>query len=73
MQRDTNLVIESLDIPLAKVSDGTQRIIERAATEAQRQGQGELTSAHLFLAFAQTEWNLFADGLREFGVNPTTS
>ena len=72
MQRSANMLVENLDIPLAKLSDGAQRIIDRAATESRRRGHGELTSAHLFLAFAQVEWNLFAESLRDADVNPHT-
>ena len=64
------MLVENLDIPLAKVSDGAQRIIDRAANESRRHGHGELTSAHLFLAFAQVEWNQFAEMLRDADVNP---
>ena len=64
------MLVDNLDIPLAKVSDSAQRIIDRAANESRRYGHGELTSAHLFLAFAQVEWNLFAEALRDADVNP---
>jgi ATP-dependent Clp protease ATP-binding subunit ClpA len=62
--------VEFLDIPLGRVGDAAQRTIDRAVAEARRRRHGELTSAHLFLAFAQTEWNLFAQIVRDVGANP---
>jgi ATP-dependent Clp protease ATP-binding subunit ClpA len=62
--------VEFLDIPLGRVGEAAQRTIERAAAEARRRGHADLTSGHLFLAFAQSEWTLFADIMRDAGVNP---
>jgi ATP-dependent Clp protease ATP-binding subunit ClpA len=64
--------VEFLDIPLSRVAEAAQRMIDRAADEARRRQHGELTSAHLFVAFAQTEWTLFAEIMRDAGANPQT-
>jgi ATP-dependent Clp protease ATP-binding subunit ClpA len=65
--------VEFLDIPLGRVGDAAQRTIDRAVAEARLRRHGELTSAHLFVAFAQTEWNLFAQIVRDVGANPRRS
>jgi ATP-dependent Clp protease ATP-binding subunit ClpA len=62
--------VEFLDIPLGRVGEGAQRTIERAAAEARRRGHADLTSAHLFVAFAHSEWDLFAAIMRDAGANP---
>ena len=62
--------VEMLDIPLGKIGEAAQRIIDLAVTDARRRGHGELTSGHLFLAFAHLEWNLFADVMRDAVANP---
>ena len=64
------MFVEILDIPLGKFSESAQRVIDRAVTEARRRGHDEMTSGHLFIAFAQLEWNLFADVLRDATANP---
>lgn len=64
------MFVESLDIPLGRVGEAAQRTIERAAAEARRRGHADLTSAHLFVAFAHVEWNLFANIMRDAGAIP---
>jgi ATP-dependent Clp protease ATP-binding subunit ClpA len=64
------MFVEFLDIPSGKISERAQRVIDRAASEAQRRGHVELTSGHVFLGLAQVEWDLFADVTRDFAVNP---
>jgi ATP-dependent Clp protease ATP-binding subunit ClpA len=64
------VLVEFLDIPLGRVSDAAHRTIDRAVAEARRHQHAELTSAHLFVALAQTEWNLFAEVMRDTGANP---
>jgi ATP-dependent Clp protease ATP-binding subunit ClpC len=62
--------VEILDISLGKIGESAQRVIDRAVTDARRRGHGEMTSGHLFIAFAQLEWNLFADVMRDVTANP---
>jgi ATP-dependent Clp protease ATP-binding subunit ClpA len=64
------MFVELLDIPSGKISERAQRVIDRAASEAQRRGHEELTSGHVFLGLAQVEWDLFADVTRDFTPNP---
>ena len=62
------MFVEILDVPLGKIGESAQGMIDRAVTEARRRGHGELTSGHLFVAFAQVEWSLFADIMRLNGA-----
>ena len=62
--------VEDLDISPTKISDTARRIIDRAAEEAERCGHSVLSTEHLFLAFVQVEWDLFADVMRELDLNP---
>ena len=64
------MFVEFLDIPLGRVNEAAQRTIERAAEEARRRGNADLTSAHLFVAFAHVEWKLFANIMRDAGAIP---
>ena len=64
------MLVEILEIPLGKISDPVQRIVDCAVTKASRLGHDELTSAHLFVAFVRSEWTLFAEVMREVAVNP---
>ncbi|HXG87108.1 MAG TPA: ATP-dependent Clp protease ATP-binding subunit [Vicinamibacterales bacterium] len=59
-----------LDLDLTKLSEGALRVVTRAEDEARRRGQDLLTSEHLFLAFAQAEWGLYARVMRDLGVSP---
>jgi ATP-dependent Clp protease ATP-binding subunit ClpA len=62
--------LEDLDIDLTKLSETGHRIVSRAEDEARRRGQDLLTSEHLFIAFAQVEWGLYARVLRDLDVRP---
>ena len=62
--------VEDLDISPTKISDTARRIIDRAAEEAERCGHAVLSTEHLFLAFVQVEWDLFAAVIRELDLNP---
>jgi ATP-dependent Clp protease ATP-binding subunit ClpA len=62
--------VEDLEIPLAKIGESAQRVIDRAVSDTMRRGHAELTSGHLFVAFAEVEWNLFADIMRNAAANP---
>ena len=57
------------DIPIGKIGDTTQAAIDRAADRARRHGHTLLTTDHLFVAVAQTEWNLLTGVLSDVGVN----
>ncbi len=62
--------VEDLDISPTKISETARRIIDRAAEEAERCGHAVLSTEHLFLAFVQVEWDLFATVMRELDLNP---
>ncbi len=62
--------MENLELDLSKLTDAAQRVITRAEDEARRRGQDLLTSEHLFIAFAQVEWTLYARIMRDLNVNP---
>ncbi len=64
--------VDDLDISPSKIADTAQRIIDRAAEEARRREHALLTNEHLFLAFAQVEWDTFAEVMRDVDVNPHT-
>ena len=64
--------VEDLDISPGKVAETAQRIIDRAIEEARRREHTLLTNEHLFLAFAQVEWDMFAEVMRDVDLNPHT-
>ena len=62
--------VEDLDIPPGKIADMAQRIVDRALEEARRREHAVLANEHLFLAFAQVEWDMFAEVMRDVELNP---
>jgi ATP-dependent Clp protease ATP-binding subunit ClpA len=62
--------VEDLDISPSKVGETAQRIIDRAIEEARRREHALLTNEHIFLAFAQVEWDMFAEVMRDVELNP---
>jgi ATP-dependent Clp protease ATP-binding subunit ClpC len=64
--------VDDLDISPSKIGENAQRIIDRALEEARRLEHEQLTSEHLFLAFAQVEWDMFAEVMRDIDLNPHT-
>ena len=64
--------MEDLDIAPSRIGDTVQRIVDRALDEAHRREHGVLGNEHLFLALAQSDWELFARVLRELDLNPHT-
>ncbi len=62
--------MEDLDLDLTKLTDGALRVVTRAEDEARRRGQSLLTSEHLFIAFAEVEWGLFARVARDLAIDP---
>jgi ATP-dependent Clp protease ATP-binding subunit ClpA len=64
--------VEDLDISPSKVAETAQRIIDRAIEESRRREHALLTNEHLFLAFAQVEWDMFAEVMRDVDLNPHT-
>ena len=64
--------VEDLDISPTKIGETAQRIIDRAIEESRRREHALLTNEHLFLAFAQVEWDMFAEVMRDIELNPHT-
>ncbi len=62
--------MENLELDVSKLTEGAQRVVTRAEDEARRRGQDLLTSEHLFIAFAQVEWALYARIMRDLALNP---
>ncbi len=64
--------VDDLDISPSKIGETAQRIVDRATEEARRREHALLTNEHLFLAFAQVEWDMFAEVMRDVELNPHT-
>jgi ATP-dependent Clp protease ATP-binding subunit ClpA len=62
--------VEDLDIPLVKITEAAQRVLDRAVDEARRREHSLLTSEHVFYALAQLEWDLVGEAIRDVGANP---
>jgi len=62
--------VEDLDIAPSKIGDTAQRIVDRATEEARRREHALLTNEHIFLAFAQVEWDMFSEVMRDVELNP---
>jgi len=62
--------VDDFDISSSKVGETAVRQIDRAVEEARRLDHGQLSNEHLFLAFLQVEWDLFADVMHDVGLNP---
>jgi ATP-dependent Clp protease ATP-binding subunit ClpA len=64
--------VEDLDISPSKIGETAQRIVDRAIEEARRREHALLTNEHVFLAFAQVEWDMFSEVMRDIDQNPHT-
>jgi ATP-dependent Clp protease ATP-binding subunit ClpA len=62
--------VEDFDIPQSKLADSAERVIDRALDEARRREHALLTNEHVCLAFAQVEWDMFGQVLRDLNLNP---
>jgi ATP-dependent Clp protease ATP-binding subunit ClpC len=62
--------VADLDLVAAKLTEDAQRVIDCALDELHRREHGVLTTAHLWFAIGQTEWDLFAGALHAVDVNP---
>jgi ATP-dependent Clp protease ATP-binding subunit ClpA len=62
--------VEDFDIAPSKVGESAQRIIDRAVEESRRRVRAVLGNEHIFLAFAQVEWDLFSQVMRDLDLNP---
>ena len=60
--------VKDLDISIDQINKRAQRLFERAADEARTRGHAELWDAHLLLAFAYAERDLFETALTDVGA-----
>ena len=64
------MYVIDLDIASSKIGDSAQRVIDRAIEASRRREHALLANEHLFIAFAQVEWDLFAQIMRDSDLNP---
>ena len=72
-QRRTETVeaaVEDFDIPQNKLAESAERVVDRALDEARRREHALLTNEHVCLAFAQVEWDMFGQVMRDLNLNP---
>ena len=62
--------MEDFDIPQNKLADSAERVVDRALDEARRREHALLTNEHVCLAFAQAEWDMFGQVMRDLELNP---
>ncbi len=62
--------MEDFDIAQNKMAESAQRVVDRAVEESRRREHSLLTNEHVFLAFAQVEWDMFAQVMRDLDLNP---
>jgi ATP-dependent Clp protease ATP-binding subunit ClpC len=63
-------VVEDLDIQRTKLAESAERVVERAYEEARRHDHTLVTNEHVCLAFAQVEWDVFSQVMRDLSLNP---
>jgi ATP-dependent Clp protease ATP-binding subunit ClpA len=62
--------VEDFDIPQNKLADSAERVVDRALDEARRREHALMTNEHVCLAFAQVEWDMFGQVMRDLNLNP---
>ncbi|HYT76334.1 MAG TPA: ATP-dependent Clp protease ATP-binding subunit [Vicinamibacterales bacterium] len=62
--------MEDFDIPQNKLAESAERVVDRALEEARRREHALLTNEHVCLAFAQAEWDMFGQVMRDLELNP---
>ena len=62
--------MEDFDIPQNKLAESAERVVDRALDEARRREHALLTNEHVCLAFAQVEWDMFGQVMRDLELNP---
>jgi ATP-dependent Clp protease ATP-binding subunit ClpA len=62
--------VDDFDIPQNKMAESAERVVDRATEDARRRDQALLTNEHVCLAFAQVEWDMFGQVMRDLGLNP---
>ena len=62
--------MDDFDIAQSKIGESAQRVVDRAIEESRRRDHPLLTNEHIFLAFAQVEWDTFSQVMRDLSLNP---
>ena len=62
--------MEDFDIPQNKLAESADRVVDRALDEARRRDHALVTNEHVCLAFAQVEWDVFGQVMRDLSLNP---
>ena len=62
--------MEDFDIPQNKLAESAERVVDRALDEARRRDHALLTNEHVCLGFAQVEWDMFGQVMRDLELNP---
>ncbi|HEV8319649.1 MAG TPA: ATP-dependent Clp protease ATP-binding subunit [Vicinamibacterales bacterium] len=62
--------MDDFDIAQNKIGESAQRVVDRAVEEFRRRDHALLTNEHIFLAFAQVEWDMFSQVMRDLELNP---
>jgi ATP-dependent Clp protease ATP-binding subunit ClpA len=62
--------VEDLELGQNRMAESAQRVVDRAIEECRRRDHTLLTNEHVFLAFAQAEWDTFSLVMRDLELNP---
>ena len=62
--------MEDFDIPQNKLAESAERVVDRSLDEARRRDHALLTNEHVCLGFAQVEWDMFGQVMRDLELNP---
>jgi ATP-dependent Clp protease ATP-binding subunit ClpA len=62
--------VEDFDIPQNKLAESAERVVDRALEEARRRDHALVTNEHVCLGFAQVEWDMFGQVMRDVNLNP---
>jgi len=62
--------VEDLELSANRMAESGQRVVDRAVEESRRREHTLITNEHIFLAFAQVEWDMFSQVMRDLELNP---
>jgi ATP-dependent Clp protease ATP-binding subunit ClpA len=65
-------VDNELDLSPGRLAASAQHVVDRAVEDSRRRDHALLTNEHVLLAFAQVEWDLFSQVMRDLELNPHT-
>jgi ATP-dependent Clp protease ATP-binding subunit ClpC len=64
------MLVDDLDISPDKIDHTARQVLDRAVDESRRRKHALLTSEHVFVAFAHTQWDRYVEMMRDAGLNP---